>query len=185
MGTFILDGRPQRLRKNRPALLVGQEGQIHIGQVSPRSQPKRLRPEEKGVEEGVFFDGVDWPVRDAIGGWPLLLSSGRPIEAVVNTGAAEDKRAPRTAVGYAPATQRMVWVVVDGRRRGYSLGATSAELTRYLASLGATEALSFDGGGSSTMWIEGAIVSRPSDLRGPRGVINALLLSRKPQREPR
>jgi exopolysaccharide biosynthesis protein len=51
---------------------------------------------------------------------------------------------------------------------------TLPELTQLLESLGATEALNLDGGGSSVMVLGGEAVSRPSDAEGERPVGNAL-----------
>jgi exopolysaccharide biosynthesis protein len=45
--------------------------------------------------------------------------------------------------------------------------------------LGLTGALNLDGGGSTTMWIGGAIVNSPSDAAGPRKVSDALLVMRR------
>ncbi|HET7143505.1 MAG TPA: phosphodiester glycosidase family protein, partial [Anaerolineales bacterium] len=46
-------------------------------------------------------------------------------------------------------------VVVDGRQPFYSTGATYKELADILLDLGADEAMALDGGGSSTMVIQG------------------------------
>ena len=49
----------------------------------------------------------------------------------------------------------------------------------YLRRLGAWEALNFDGGGSTTMAIDGAVVNAPSDPTGEREIGSALALVRK------
>jgi exopolysaccharide biosynthesis protein len=43
--------------------------------------------------------------------------------------------------------------------------------------LGLRDALNLDGGGSTTMVINGEIVNRPSDAAGPRPVSDAILVT--------
>ena len=60
-------------------------------------------------------------------------------------------------------------VTVDGRQPGYSVGVTLAEMGRLMVSLGATDALNLDGGGSTVMAARSPrtgvfdVVNRPSD----------------------
>ena len=62
---------------------------------------------------------------------------------------------PRTAIGINRNGRFTYLVVVDGRQPFYSEGATFAELADLLKELGAFYAMSLDGGGSSTMVVEG------------------------------
>jgi hypothetical protein len=62
---------------------------------------------------------------------------------------------PRTAVGYNRNARTLIMVVVDGRQPFYSEGMTLAELADLMSDLGAYYAINLDGGGSSTMVIEG------------------------------
>ena len=80
------------------------------------------------------------------------------------------QRHPRTSVGVT-ADGRILMVTVDGRRAGYSVGVTLAEMGRLMLSLGAKHALNLDGGGSTVMakrnLATGAfsVANRPSDGR--------------------
>ena len=69
-------------------------------------------------------------------------------------------RAPRTAIGVT-ADGRTLMVTADGRRPGITHGFTIAELARYMIALGAVEALSLDGGGSSQMVVDGILRNVP------------------------
>lgn len=69
---------------------------------------------------------------------------------------------PRTAVGVIDENH-LVFVVVDGRQEGYSAGVTLTELAEIMVSLGATTAYNLDGGGSSTMYFNGAVINQPSN----------------------
>ncbi len=57
---------------------------------------------------------------------------------------------PRTAIGYT-ADQRMFILIVDGRVSTHSLGMTSLEVADFMISLGVTNAVNWDGGGSTTL----------------------------------
>jgi exopolysaccharide biosynthesis protein len=69
---------------------------------------------------------------------------------------------------------------VDGRQAPYSDGMTLAELAALMRRLGATDALNLDGGGSTTMVVQGRIVNRPSDQEGERHVGDALAVIAAP-----
>jgi len=64
---------------------------------------------------------------------------------------------------------------VDGRRQD-SVGMSLEELTDFMKALGASDALNLDGGGSTTLVVDGRVVNRPSDKEGERAVSNVLLL---------
>jgi len=64
---------------------------------------------------------------------------------------------------------------VDGRSEN-SGGMTLIELANVMRELGAWQALNFDGGGSTTMVVDGKVVNRPSDKEGEREVGNALMV---------
>jgi exopolysaccharide biosynthesis protein len=62
---------------------------------------------------------------------------------------------PRTAIGINRNGRWLYLVVVDGRQPFYSEGATFRELAELLKDQGAHFAMALDGGGSSTMVVEG------------------------------
>lgn len=109
-------------------------------------------------------------VFDAIGGAPLLLLDGA-LTGQCNSGCG---RQPRTGVGVT-ASGAILLVVVDGRQAKWSLGPTMDEFARIMRDLGAVTALNLDGGGSSTMVVEGQVVNRPSDGH-ERSISSALLV---------
>lgn len=113
-----------------------------------------------------------------VSGFPELLDDGRKVDdlQVEERPSFAGVRHPRTAVGYAPDLRRLWIVVVDGRQGSYSAGMSLPELTRLLVSLGATEALNLDGGGSSVMIAGSRTMSRPSADEGERAVANALAI---------
>jgi len=83
-------------------------------------------------------------------------------------------RHPRTAICYNQ--DYLYFVVVDGRDNAYSIGMTVLELANFCKEdLHATEGINLDGGGSSTMWVNGEVVNRPSDGH-ERTVANGMMM---------
>jgi hypothetical protein len=82
---------------------------------------------------------------------------------------------PRTGVGYDHQKQTLIVAVVDGYQRGYSRGMRQVEFASLLREFGAYTAMELDGGGSTTMVLDGEVMNHPSDDTGERYVANALL----------
>ncbi|MBW2524813.1 MAG: phosphodiester glycosidase family protein [Deltaproteobacteria bacterium] len=72
------------------------------------------------------------------------------------------QRHPRTAMGFTEDRGTFILAVVDGRS-AISVGMYGAELADLMFQLGAWEAFNLDGGGSSTMWVDGSVRNDPSD----------------------
>lgn len=116
-----------------------------------------------------------------VGGTPLLVHNGQII-----TDFSPEKtlffflhfRLSRTAVGLLP-NGNWLFVVIDGKQPN-SRGVTILELAYLMAKLGCVEALNLDGGGSSTMVVEGQIVNHPyGDDDENLGVSDAILIKAK------
>ncbi|MPZ96053.1 MAG: sporulation domain-containing protein, partial [Propionibacteriales bacterium] len=71
------------------------------------------------------------------------------------------KRNPRTIAGTDPKG-RLVLVTADGRSTD-SLGLSILETATVARSLGLRDAINLDGGGSTTMVVDGAVINEPSD----------------------
>ncbi len=97
------------------------------------------------VEEGAVVDGIE------------------DVEVDTNFGNHSIQgEQPRTAIGVID-DNHLVFVVVDGRSPGYSAGVTMTGLADIMIGLGATTAYNLDGGGSATLYYEGAVVNTPSN----------------------
>ena len=113
-----------------------------------------------------------------VSGGPLLLWKGRRLEEPEKESISRVfllARHPRTAVGVR-ADGTLLLVTVDGRRPEESVGMSLPELTDLMLELGSVSAINLDGGGSTTMVIEGRIVNRPSSSGGARRNADAILL---------
>ncbi len=111
----------------------------------------------------------------AITGIGWIIHNGVPYTGNwANRGAAAPySRNPRTALGWSD--NYLFMVVCDGRSP-VSVGMTFSEMANFLTStLGATDAINLDGGGSSTMVVNGTVRNVPSD-GSERYVANAVML---------
>lgn len=87
--------------------------------------------------------------------WTAVAGSGLLLEAGVKPPAVTDPKnvaaEPRTAVGLSRDGRYLILLVIDGRQRGYSMGATASEAAEWLLRFGAHDGLNLDGGGSTTL----------------------------------
>jgi hypothetical protein len=136
------------------------------------------------VELETTYSALDRPVDDwkraeaIVGGAGLLIRDGQPVTEwaveVLTPGFAETRH-PRTLIG--THTDGSVWLItVDGRQPQLSAGMSLVELRGLAQRIGLYQALNLDGGGSTTMWVQGQVVNSPSDAAGPRKVSDALLV---------
>lgn len=110
--------------------------------------------------------------QDMVGAGPRLVQAGKidlPEEGFNHA----TSRHPRTAFGVT-AEGKFLLVTLDGRQ-STSAGMTLAELADLMLSLGAVDAINLDGGGSTTMVVNGVIRNSPSDRR-ERAVSDAILV---------
>lgn len=114
--------------------------------------------ERVGTAPTLYFTRQGYPsfnnrpnkIWNAISGDQMLVTKGEPL-----SGLDDSALEPRTAIGINQNGRYLYLVVVDGRQPFYSAGATFQELAELLVAQGAYLAMSLDGGGSSTLVIEG------------------------------
>ena len=114
--------------------------------------------------------GQVWKPVEAIGGGPRLVADGQNVavenywaEVLDSGGTAGLSRQPRTGIGYTE-DGKLIMIVCDGRGMNGSSGFTLSELADKFISLGATDAINLDGGGSSEIvGHDGSVLNRPSD----------------------
>ena len=85
-------------------------------------------------------------IENAAGGFHIILIDGQPAERTLNL----ETRHPRSAAGISANGRYLYLLVIDGRRPG-SIGATEKETALLLRSLGSTDGINLDGGGSSAL----------------------------------
>ncbi|GGS86361.1 phosphodiester glycosidase family protein [Streptomyces violaceus] len=114
------------------------------------------------IEHGLVAATSGVPYRLALGGYPVL-SGGRPLPGLDDTASAV-----RTAVGLADDGRRMLLLALDGGAE-YRSGMTIAEVADTMRRLGSQDALSLDGGGSSTLVARKSGASTVSVRNHPSG----------------
>lgn len=115
---------------------------------------------------------LDWTKTYAsIGGNFIFLKDG-VVQSTTDAGLTA--RNPRTAIAYNDTY--IYLIVCDGRDPGTSVGMSMAELGNWcINNLAATQGMNQDGGGSSTMVVNGTTVNNPSD-GSERAVANSFMM---------
>lgn len=115
---------------------------------------------------------------DITNGVPQLINNSKidiTWEQEKTTKSFVKTRHPRTAVAKLK-DGKFLMITVDGRTEA-SGGIGLQDLAEYLLTLGATDAMNLDGGGSTTMFVDGKVVNHPSDKEGERKVSDAILVT--------
>lgn len=195
------------------ASFVKSDGVIHTRNVLKKDHLRFWKHEgalfyNRGTKEISISYGTDSlyeasPFTDIISGAPMLIDNYNPVgerfvgdvsRLNLDSLAYEDYRRhqgvrhPRTAVAIVN-TCKLLLTTVDGRHKLAS-GMSAKELTQFIRRYFDPEyALNIDGGGSTTMWINGCegedgVINYPSDNKrydhvGQRRVSSFLLLDRK------
>jgi hypothetical protein len=163
---------------------IPERGAVLAGRGNSADLVRALKP--GGVVTLAFNQPGVTRARFATGGVPAIVRGGKPLSEAdmakrpMKEGFIRAKH-PRTAIGWAKG--KLVLVVVDGRSKE-SLGIDLPALADLMVSLGCTEAMNLDGGGSTTMWVSGAgVVNTPSDrdkegnpVERPRGSAVVILI---------
>ncbi|SDQ98481.1 phosphodiester glycosidase family protein [Thermostaphylospora chromogena] len=108
------------------------------------------------------------PDTHIVGGGVGLVRNGKTaINAKVNGHASVNmilRRHPRTLLGVTKSGG-LILATVDGRKPGVAVGASMTESAQLMRWLGAKQAISLDGGGSTAMVVRHKVVNKPSDGR--------------------
>ncbi len=180
-GIEIAVERDRVVRTGSRDLKIPAEGYV----VSYKGEaPSVLRSLEKG-DSMTYQYGLTPPWNQAsvaVGGGPRLVRDGKSVDEFAAEGFSKNfsrQDAPRTAVGVT-ASGELLLVTVDGRQAGRNAGVSLKELSRILVSLGAQQGINLDGGGSTTSWLDGKVINRPSDGR-ERKISTALVVVERPE----
>lgn len=164
----VLPGGDHPIKNDRLILSLGSK------LTGPATQLQAGQTVRLKLDASVDLSGV----QVAVGGGPILIQDGQPRKWK-----GDQPRHPRTAIGFN--NDHLFLVVVDGRQEDLSVGMSLPELAQLMKQLGCKEALNLDGGGSSTLWLDGKIMNSPSDGR-PRRIANGLVVleSAHPEKTP-
>lgn len=156
-GIFIKDRKVIEGNPYAPAKLIG-FNQEHVLMLMNATA-------NEAIKEGMV---------DAVEFGPFLIVNGKPAEIKGNGGWGISSR---TAIA-----QRkdgiVLFLVIDGRQPGYSMGTNIREITKIFLRYKAYNAANLDGGASSSLNIEGKLVSKPCAVspKGERPIPNAWIV---------
>ena len=131
--------------------------------------------EDDRLIAGDIPDWRQYQLRDAIQSNPVIIKDGKSLM----NGSSGWGLQPRTVIGQR-ADGVVLFLVIDGRKPGYSVGATMADCADILLSYGAETAAACDGGSSAVLAYEDHIINRPSTpMVTGRYLPNAFLVRKK------
>ncbi len=178
MEMVVENGVVNEFRENMPGIDIPKNGFV----VMATFGHQKVLTDNFKIGDPVDFDiilNVDSTnLKMALTGGTLLVKDGNVLSNFTHFPTAENTRAPRTAVGTTADGKTLKVVTVDGRSKS-SLGMTQSELAAYMKELGCTNAINFDGGGSTTMVARTAGTTSLSTVNTPsegfeRGVSGSL-----------
>jgi hypothetical protein len=127
-----------------------------------------------GFPQGAFH----WKPAQAVGGSPMLLRNGAvqitAAEELITGSAVPSSSRPRSAMGFTEQGFVILLVVQAPNNKGSSLPV----LAGLLKSMGATDAMNLDGGGSSGLMVAGTRLVSSSDGTD-RPIVSAIFLKKK------
>ncbi len=123
-GGFV-ESQPE---KGFPSFIVKKDGTMEIREV--------------GLDESLD------DISEAVSGPMIVLEKGKVLDY---EGASLNALNPRTAIGISQDKRYAFFLTIDGRREGYSIGASLSDVGKALLRVGAYDGLNVDGGGSTTM----------------------------------
>lgn len=154
LGTLISNGKLLNTNDNLSASFgIDENGTMYVGEYTSNELINM------GVKEGVSFS-------------PTLVINGKPYISETTLYGIN----PRTAIGQK-ADGSIILLVIDGRQ-GLKLGASLLELQEIIIKLGAVNAISLDGGGSTAMYYEGDIINNPSCVTGERYIPDIIYVTK-------
>lgn len=158
-------------QRDNGAVAISAKGKLSVHAANP-------------AEPGAIAPAQTWPAAldavSVVSSGPILIVDGQ--NARLDDNSFNNNRHPRSAVG--TKGKKIYLVAVDGRNADNAQGVSLKEFTKIMRWIGAENALNMDGGGSTTLYVEGengnGIVNHPSDNKkfdreGERRVVNSLL----------
>jgi len=166
INTNRLDKNGERARHQQAAVVIDN------GKIMVKKWDGSTDWETKLSEQNIMLNG------------PLLTYNTN--DELLDTTSFTRLRHPRTCLGIKP-NGKILLLAVDGRNEN-SAGMSLHELTKLMKWLGCTTSINFDGGGSTTLWVNGmpngGVVNCPTDNKkwdheGQRKVANVILVKKK------
>ena len=120
-----------------------------------------------------YQEALNTGIVSAVEFGPYLIVNGKKQITNSSSGGIH----PRMAIGQKK-DGTFLFVVVDGRQPGYSIGTNLLELQNIFSRYDAYNAANLDGGSSATMYYNGKIVNKTSTPIGERYLPNAFIVKK-------
>ena len=120
-----------------------------------------------------YQQAMDAGIESAVEFGPFLIVNGKNQITNASSGGIH----PRMSIGQRK-DGTFIFVVVDGRQPGYSLGTNLLELQNIFNKYDAYNAANLDGGSSATMCYNGKVVNKTSTPAGERYLPNAFIVEK-------
>lgn len=133
---------------------LSKEGKLILGKYNYQEAMKA------GIESAIEFG-------------PYIIVNGNKQIKNSNSGGLH----PRMAIGQKK-DGTFIFVSIDGRQPGYSIGTNLLELQNIFDRYGAYNAANLDGGSSATMYYDGKVVNKTSTPMGERFLPNAFIVEK-------
>lgn len=120
-----------------------------------------------------YQQALDAGIESAVEFGPYIIVNGKNQITNSTSGGIH----PRMAIGQRK-DGTFIFVVIDGRQPGYSLGTNLLELQNIFNRYDAYNAANLDGGSSATMYYNGKVVNKTSTPMGERYLPNAFIVEK-------
>ena len=120
-----------------------------------------------------YQEALDHGIESAVDFGPFIIVNGKNQIQNSNAGGLH----PRMCIGQKK-DGTFVFVCIDGRQPGYSIGATLLEVQNIFNRYDVYNAANLDGGSSATMYYDGKVVNKTSTPAGERYLPNAIIVTK-------
>ena len=129
------------------------------GAVAVRKGRLKILPWSRNIEHG-----YKKKTGTVLASGPLILQNSHFADWSACDKDFIDTKHPRSAIA-TTKDKRVLLITVDGRSLGNAIGMSIPELAHLIKTLGGKTALNLDGGGSTTLYLNGNILNHPCDNR--------------------
>ncbi len=144
----VKDGVVESINSNKEGLEIPENGYV----ISNSLRYSMFLADNFNVGDKVTLDISLTPeidgIKEAVGGGTVLVKEGKKVSFTL-----KDARNPITAAGYDSKNKILYFLNADGRNEK-ARGMTFNEAAEFFISYGCTDAVSFDGGGSTAMAVK-------------------------------
>ena len=147
------------------------------GAIAVRKGKLQILPWSRSIERG-----YKKKIGTVLASGPLLLQNSHNADWSACDSDFIATKHPRSAIAITK-DKRVLLITVDGRSPGNAIGMNIPELAHLIKTLGGKTALNLDGGGSTTLYLDGKILNHPCDNKrfdheGERHIPNMIFFKR-------